>query len=237
MRSEGISSNHLLIDSQCSRSRYSPGGVLPIGKVCTSNQVISKGFPSCRSTPSKIPRRRPNLLEVEGGGASVLLLAGGAGLLELELAGGDGVLAALVGAGGDGLGDGQDEAAVGLGDGEGARGLRAGAVGDLGQGAVGDDLSAALDGGGLAVASLDHTELVAAESCVSIEAGVKWRGMAGRCNLHALSAVGYARGAEVGDLEDSLSASHGGGSDGKDGGGELHLEGWGLRGWWKEVVV
>lgn len=29
VRSEGISPNHLSIDSQCSRSRYKPGGVLP----------------------------------------------------------------------------------------------------------------------------------------------------------------------------------------------------------------
>lgn len=124
------------------------------------------------TTPSKIPRRRPDLLKVESRGASVLLLAGGAGLLDHELAGGDGVLAALVGAGGHGLGDGQDEAAVGLGDGEGARGLLAGAVGDLGQGAVADDLGAALDRGGLAVAGLEDAELVAAgEQGVSVTRG------------------------------------------------------------------
>lgn len=61
--------------------------------------------------------------------------------------------------------------------------------------------------------------------------------MAGRYNLHALSAVGNARGAEVGDLEDGLSASHGGSGNSEDGGGELHLDDWGLGGWWREVVV
>lgn len=49
--------------------------------------------------------------------------------------------------------------------------------------------------------------------------------MAGRFNLHALSAVGDARSAEVRDLEDGLGASHGGSGDSEDGGGELHLEG------------
>lgn len=78
------------------------------------------------------------------------------------------MLAALVGGGGHGLGDGQDEAAVGLGDGEGARGLPAGAVGDLGQGAVADDLGAALDRGGLAVAGLEDAELIAEGTCVSV---------------------------------------------------------------------
>lgn len=88
------------------------------------------------------------------------------------------MLAALVGGGGDGLGDGQDEAAVGLGDGEGARGLLAGAVGDLGQGAVADDLGAALDRGGLAVAGLDDAELVAGGKQACQYRG--WCDMAGR---------------------------------------------------------
>lgn len=49
--------------------------------------------------------------------------------------------------------------------------------------------------------------------------------------LRAHSAVGNASGREIGGLEDSLSAGHGGGGDGKDGGGELHLDGcWGFGG-------
>ena len=185
----------------------------------------------CRPPLKKTSRRRLDLLQVERLGASVLLLAGGAGLLELELAGGDGVLAALVGAGSDGLGDLQDKATVSLGDGEGAGRLLAGAVGDLGQGAVGaGDLGTALDGGGLAVAGLDHTELVAVEA-VCQHRNWHWRGMARQSewmvagnNLHALSAVGNARRREVRGLEDSLSASHGGSGDSEDGGGELHLD-------------
>ena len=60
--------------------------------------------------------------------------------------------------------------------------------------------------------------------------------MAGN-NLHALSAVGNARGGEVGDLEDDIGAGHGGGGEGEDG-GELHLDGWwGLGGWWRELEV
>lgn len=50
--------------------------------------------------------------------------------------------------------------------------------------------------------------------------------------------MGDARSAEVGGLEDSLGAGHGGGSESNDGGGELHLEGWwGLEGWREELVV
>lgn len=120
-----------------------------------------KGFPLPIPPFKKWPPRRPDLLQVESGGAGVLLLGGGAGLLHDQLAGGDGVLAGLVGAGGDLLADLEDEAAVGLGDGPGAGGLLAGAVGDLGQAAVGDDLGAALLGRGLHGAGLEEAELVA----------------------------------------------------------------------------
>lgn len=109
---------------------------------------------------------RLDLLQVESGGASVLLLGGGTGLLHDQLAGGDGVLAGLVGAGGDLLADLEDEAAVGLGDGPGAGGLLAGAVGDLGQAAVRDDLGAAVLGLRLHGAGLEEAELVAGRRCV-----------------------------------------------------------------------
>lgn len=72
--------------------------------------------------------------------------------------------------------------------------------------------------------------------------GMAWRllvmaGVVGVFNLRALGAVGDARGAEVGDLEDGLGASHGGSGDSDDGGGELHLDGWGFwefggKSWW-----
>lgn len=115
---------------------------------------------------------RLDLLQVESGGASVLLLGGGAGLLHDQLAGGDGVLAGLVGAGGDLLADLEDEAAVGLGDGPGAGGLLAGAVGDLGQAAVRDDLGAAVLGLRLHGAGLEEAELVAGRwVCVSTNPG------------------------------------------------------------------
>lgn len=55
-----------------------------------------------------------------------------------------------------------------------------------------------------------------------------WLGCALGNDLHALRAVGDARGAEVGDLEDGLGAGHGGSGDSEDGGGELHLDGWGV---------
>lgn len=55
--------------------------------------------------------------------------------------------------------------------------------------------------------------------------------MVGSCYLHALSAVGDARGGEVGDLEDNVGAGHGGGGGSEDGGGELHLDGCGGFEW------
>lgn len=140
--------------------------MLPLAKYVHSIKSFSEL--ACQSS-FKNTQTRLDLLQVERGGASVLLLAGGAGLLELELAGSDGVASRLVGAGGHGLGDGQDETGVSLGDGESAGRLLAGAlaVSDLGQGAVSAlDQSLALDRGGLAVAGLDDTKGVAAEkSC------------------------------------------------------------------------
>lgn len=127
------------------------------------------GFPACplNAISKKVSQRRHFLVgEVELGLlADVDLLGGGAGLLHLEAAGEEVVAAGEAGAGGDLLGDGQLVAAgvvVGeLGDGPGAGGVLAGAVGDLGQLAVGGQHGRALDGGGLAGADLDNAEGVA----------------------------------------------------------------------------
>lgn len=121
--------------------------------------------PACplNAISKKCPSKHFLVGEVELGLlADVDLLGGGTGLLHLEAAGEEVVAAGQAGAGGDGLGDGELVAAgvvVGeLGDGPSAGGVLAGAVGDLGQLAVGGQHGRALDGGGLAVADLDNSE-------------------------------------------------------------------------------
>ncbi|KAL2276236.1 hypothetical protein FJTKL_01285 [Diaporthe vaccinii] len=161
--------------------------------------------------------------------ADVDLLGGGTGLLHLEAAGEEVVAAGEAGAGGDLLGDGQLVAAgvvVGeLGDGPGAGRVLAGAVGDLGQLAVGGQHGRALDGGGLAGADLDNSEGVAVGGMLLAESErlMLFDGT-GYC-LRALGAVGNAGGREVRDVEDQVGRGHRGGEGEEGTSGELHLDG------------
>ena len=148
--------------------------------------------------------------------------------LHLELRGGDDVGSALVGVGGDLLLDEDGKVVLALEDAEGARGLLALAVDDLGKlvAVVGGNHSSASLGLGLHGTGLQKAELVP-------KARIRGLLCPGRDDsrpsdlmiyLHAVGAVGNAAGRKVGDLEDSLSGDTGG--DGEEGSGELHLDGW-----------
>lgn len=176
-------------------------------------------------------KRRPDLpLQVEGRGASILLLGGGAGLLELNLAAGNDVGADALGGSGDGLGDTDAEAVAVLSNKEGQVRLIALALAGLNlrQGAVsGQELGTAVDRGGRGVVGGDDVELIAVGNgyvSVGLGFGIVWCG--GETSYsHALGAVGDTGGAERGGLEEDLGVGHGGGGEGEDGGGKLHFNG------------
>lgn len=99
---------------------------------------------------------------------------------------------------------------------------------DVGQGAVsvGSDQSLALDGCGFHGSGLENSKGVTAEVLVGKNRRIRWRWLNG---LQALSAVGNATGAEVGDGEDCVGGHGDGagrdGDSGEDGGGEeLHFD-------------
>lgn len=107
--------------------------------------------------------------EVEAGGAGVAL-DNGVGLVgHLQVGVGQQVRTGLVAGGGHGLGDGKGQAVGALGHGEGARGVLAGAVLNVGESAVGvgGDHGLAAHGGGLHGAGLDDTEGVTIASSLA----------------------------------------------------------------------
>lgn len=126
-------------------------------------------------------KRRADLsLQVEGRGASVLLLGGGAGLLELNLGAGNDVRADALDGSGDGLGDADAEAVAVLGNKEAQVRVPALALAglDLRQGAVsGQDLGIAADTGP-AVGGVDVKLVAVGNGYVSatLDSAIVWCG-------------------------------------------------------------